>query len=146
LSIYEFTYIFSSSVWFQRKKSLRIKLGQSFLSSHHFLLFPIGFCNEFLFLSSSILSSKINQNQHNDETNAEDNGPGENVSFEVLNGPEEESDEDSQYSKNGSKHKQNIKAGFFTVKGVEVFRYWLPDWIRLTESAFVFVCVENSLS
>ena len=93
---------------FKEKKSLRVKLGRSFFSSHHFFLFPVGLCDEFLFLSSSILSSKVNQNQHNDETNAEDNGPGENVSFEVLNGPEEESDEDSQYSKNGSKHKQNV--------------------------------------
>jgi hypothetical protein len=103
-----YTIFFLVQCGFKEEKSLRVKLGQSFLSSHHFLLFPVGFCDEFLFLSSPILSSKVNQNQHNDETNAEDNGPGENVSFEVLNGPEEESDEDSQHCKNGSKHEKNV--------------------------------------
>ena len=118
----------------------------SFFSSCHFLLSSVGFRNEFLLLTSSILSTEVEQNKQNDKGCAEYNGPGASVLFEVLNGPEEEPDKNSQHSKNNSKYKNYIVDDFFALEGVVVIGHWLPHWIGLAESPLILVSVENSLS
>jgi hypothetical protein len=95
-------------------------------------LFPVGLCNELLFLTSSILTSEVNQNQHDDKSNTEDDGPGEDVLLEVLHCPEEEPDKDSQHSKDDSKNIEHVKEDFLAVERVVVLGDWLPYGVGLT--------------
>ena len=119
---------------------------KSLFASHHFLLFPVGFRDELLFLASSILSTEVKRDEHGNKSHAKDNGPGENVFLSVLNCPEEETDEDSENSNNSAEDKKNIESDFLAVEGIVVIRDGFPLGVGLAESSLVLICVENCLS
>ncbi len=119
---------------------------QSPFASHHLLLLPVGLGNELFLLSSTILTSQPQQDESSDNSCTHDNSPGENVLFQVLGGPEEKPNKDSQGGKNRSNDEDGIKSDLFTVEGIVVIRHGLPDGIGLAETALILISVEDGLS